>query len=97
MNATMRTFLSPSNAPFEGFSGIAGTGLSVMRRASELPANSNSAAREPNPTAMIADIAIVKTDRNTDAPLGVVDSERPVRDDRYCGKTPYGTGSDGSK
>lgn len=38
MNATMRPFLSPSNALFEGFSGITGTGLSVTRRASNLPA-----------------------------------------------------------
>ena len=38
MNATMRAFLSPSNALFEGFSGITGTGLSMTRRASELPA-----------------------------------------------------------
>lgn len=34
VNATMRALLSPSNALFEGFSGITGTGLSVAFRPS---------------------------------------------------------------
>ena len=38
MSPTLRAFLSPSNAVFEGISGITGTGLTVTRQPSQLPA-----------------------------------------------------------
>lgn len=38
LNPTLRAFLVPSNAAFEGISVITGTGLTVTRHPSELPA-----------------------------------------------------------
>ena len=38
MDSTLRVFLSVTNAAFEGLSGITGTGLSMTRKPSELPA-----------------------------------------------------------